>query len=73
MSKGHIKLTRDQKCNAATLYKFHWKLEAIAAHYGVHYSTIRRNLQEMGLYHGRYRALSAAEVAALEAMAREAA
>lgn len=46
------RLTRDQLCNAATLYKFGWKLSAIAAHYGCHYATIRRGLEEMGLYHG---------------------
>lgn len=68
MNANGKKLTRDQMCNAATLYKFHWKIDAIALHYGVHYATIRRGLQEMGLYHGRYRGISAAEVAALEEM-----
>ncbi len=54
MRTGLRKLTRDQRCNVATLYKFHWKLESIADHYGVHYTTIRRVLDEMGVYRGRY-------------------
>jgi hypothetical protein len=56
------KLTRDQICNAATLYKFGWKLESIGDHYGVHYGTVRRALQELGVYVGPHRRLTASEV-----------
>jgi hypothetical protein len=55
------KLTRDQIANAATLYKFGWKLESIGDHYGVHYGTVRRALQELGVYVGPHRRLTASE------------
>jgi hypothetical protein len=68
MRQGLRKLTRDQIANAATLYKFGWKLESIGDHYGVHYGTVRRALQEMGLYHGLNRGATTAELYQFEQM-----
>jgi hypothetical protein len=68
MQHGLRKLTCNQRANAATLYKFGWKLDSIAMHYGVHYGTVRRALQEMGVYHGLNRKPTAAEVYHFEQM-----
>jgi transposase len=68
MRHGLSKLSINQRANAATLYKFGWKLDSIAKHYGVHYGTVRRALQEMGLYHGLNRKPTASETYHFEQM-----
>lgn len=63
MMPAHLRLTWVQACNAATLHKFGWKLEAIAAHYGAHVRTIRRELRMMGVYQGHLQRRDRAEAA----------